>query len=212
MQKLILIILGVTLVAAWATVKIVNIPQDSNPQESTIPSPTTSRAAANLELEPISYPQVLSVEDDLAPSNNPMSEDPLDKTTTLDETNDNSVVLNSPTPLPTITITGSLEDAINNTRNNTGLNSLSTNDVACDIATQRLAQAKANLSHQGLSWFMQKYNIGIGETISQGYTTEASAFNAWMNSPVHRTTILNAAWKHLCLSGSGDLLIAIFTT
>ena len=43
----------------------------------------------------------------------------------------------------------------------------------------------------------------MGENIARGYSTSESVVEAWMNSPGHRSNILNRAFQHLGVGMAG---------
>ena len=94
---------------------------------------------------------------------------------------------------------------VNAERMNEGLDPLtmfSEMQTATDIRAQELIQELSHTRPDGSSCFTVLTEVGLscssaGENIAAGYQTPALVMNGWMNSPGHRSNILNAGFKHI---------------
>lgn len=85
-------------------------------------------------------------------------------------------------------------DLINAQRNSSGLGALKWSNGLEDASAVRAVEASQLWSHdrpngQGEYWTVNS-SIVYGENLAKGYNTAADAFQAWMNSPVHKDNIM----------------------
>jgi uncharacterized protein YkwD len=116
----------------------------------------------------------------------PVSDDSLDTTTYLEET----MVL------------------LNEMRIENNLPPVKTAPVLLDMAQQRAVELTDLYAHDrpdGTAWFTVLDEFGVdrncyaGENIAAGYDEPEMVVEAWMNSPTHRKTILNANYEYFAV-------------
>lgn len=101
---------------------------------------------------------------------------------------------------------------INEKRSLNRLSLYSSSEVSCEIADRRVVETLSNYSHTGLSYYVDLYDIGVGENLADRYPTNEAVINAWMNSPSHRANILSTTWQYSCVRMVGSHIVVIFTT
>ncbi|MBR6108522.1 MAG: hypothetical protein IKQ36_02185 [Clostridia bacterium] len=115
---------------------------------------------------------------------------------------------------------------VNEERMNAGLEPLtvfSGLQAATDIRAQELTQSFSHTRPDGTDCFTVLDEVGIsymaaGENIAAGYPTPAAVMDGWMNSPGHRSNILNAGFKHVGVgycyanAGYGAYWVQLFST
>jgi uncharacterized YkwD family protein/spore coat assembly protein SafA len=112
--------------------------------------------------------------------------------------------------IPTVTTTAQENEVIrlvNVQRSKAGLQQLKTNWQLCRVARYKSADManKGYFSHQSPTYgspFQMMESFGLkfsaaGENIAYGQRTPAEVMNAWMNSPGHRSNIMNGTYTEI---------------
>ncbi len=112
--------------------------------------------------------------------------------------------------IPTVTTTTQEDEVIrlvNVQRSKAGLQQLKTNWQLCRVARYKSADManKGYFSHTSPTYgspFRMMESFGLrfsaaGENIAYGQRTPAEVMNGWMNSPGHRSNILNATYMEI---------------
>lgn len=112
--------------------------------------------------------------------------------------------------IPTVTTTAQENEVIrlvNVQRSNAGLHLLTTNWQLCRVARYKSADManKGYFSHTSPTYgspFQMMESFGLkfsaaGENIAYGQRTPAEVMNAWMNSPGHRSNIMNGTYTQI---------------
>ena len=110
---------------------------------------------------------------------------------------------------------GSLLAMVNDLRADNGLAPLSWSDDLASCANVRAAELPfatddQNMSHirpDGSEWWTVNPSIMYGENIACGQQSASEVFQAWVNSPSHKSNMLNPDYKTMgaayCVSGDG---------
>lgn len=84
---------------------------------------------------------------------------------------------------------------------------------ACDMLNNHYW---SHIDPQGrTSWYLfrqQGFYGYIGEDIAKGYTNDKSIINAWLNSPTHRTVMLNSIYTYVGIGKCGNIVVAHFAS
>lgn len=93
-------------------------------------------------------------------------------------------------------------DLINKERAKKGLTKFKMDKALVDVATTRAAECAVYYSHQRPNgdkngFKMYKWKYAVGENIAINQTTPAQVVKAWMNSPKHKSNILNKKFKSM---------------
>jgi len=109
----------------------------------------------------------------------------------------------TPTPTPIILNSSKLFDLINKYRVNNGLSSLVWNNSMCPFSNKRLEEIHTHYSHEGYLSNPHPYDTNqdsTGENLLQGFDSEETAVQAWINSPEHKKNILDNHFSQTCIS------------
>ena len=93
-------------------------------------------------------------------------------------------------------------DLINKERTKRGLSKFKMDKALVDVATTRAAECAVYYSHERPNgdkngFKMYKWKYAVGENIAINQTSPAQVVKAWMNSPKHKSNILNKKFKSM---------------
>jgi uncharacterized protein YkwD len=88
---------------------------------------------------------------------------------------------------------------------------MSATNKACDMIKQNYW---SHVDPQGrYSWYLfrqQGFYGYIGENIAKGYGSDQEIINGWLNSPTHRTVMLNTVYAYVGIGRCGNIVVAHF--
>ena len=107
---------------------------------------------------------------------------------------------------------------VNQARAEAGVAPLTLDRTLCDAADKRAVEITSYFSHtrpNGSDCFTIFDEFGIscwggGENIAMGSSDAQTIFNMWMNSPGHRSNILNSSFKSIGIGKSGVYWVQLF--
>lgn len=107
---------------------------------------------------------------------------------------------------------------VNQARAEAGVAPLTLDRTLCDAADKRAVEITSYFSHtrpNGSDCFtvIDEFGIncwGAGENIAMGSSDAQTIFNMWMNSPGHRSNILNSSFKSIGIGKSGVYWVQLF--
>lgn len=197
-----------TTVAATAAPSTSAAPTSAVPPTSSTTAPTTAATEPPSTQAPATDPPTTAAPTTAPPSTPAPSTTAAPTTTAAPATAAPTTATAAPAPTGDDTAKQqAILALVNAERSNAGCGALTLQpqlNAAADAHSQDMAD-QVYFDHTGLDgsrpWDRAAragYGGGfIGENIAQGYGTEASVMDGWMNSPGHRANILNCGYTHL---------------
>lgn len=122
---------------------------------------------------------------------------------------DDSGALIEEEPLDTSSMAAELLREINTVRQKEGLSALSLSDALTSAAQARAREQAlmGGISHRrpdGSEWYtiLAEHGVkaaGSGENLAMNYTSVSGVVKAWLESPTHRSNIVNASYRYMGL-------------